>query len=334
MDQFSKNSEINRTRISLAASNREDRALVDAVSRWQARGVFAFMLVLLVLCWQAFSTLGPTPHTELPADDRVVSEQKTDLAADNGDAETPPTIQYRSRAVVGVPTSPTEDAPTPKPAAVEVDTSLQIAESATDPPVSINEPIAEPQVIEEEILSDESSPDGGLANQDSEDDETWPIGAITETDGVTAAPFCLETLGEYEELAANHRGLILGFDGERFVQIGRSLNPRYARWEEIKRDDLQGYAARMAPLPRTPSTRALLDRLHQQFPASANRPFQLLLALPVAYDQEILRAQRQYLSQTGTQPTGRVVTVVRFMQTDPVDGMSAFRVLRVREQQQ
>jgi hypothetical protein len=137
-------------------------------------------------------------------------------------------------------------------------------------------------------------------------------GARDIVEGVTAPYYRLTSLDEYLRMAWEHGGRFLAWNGSIAVKIGPTLDPNAADFEVLDRSWHRRYATRVAPLPQgDPAVRTMWQRVLTEYPKMGLKT-QIMLSLPYAYDQEILRAQREWFELRGLEIDVRAVTEGRF----------------------
>lgn len=168
---------------------------------------------------------------------------------------------------------------------------------------------------------------GGLAETTSTSQEA-PRGADDIIAGINAPYYRLASLDEYLRMANQHGGRFLAWNGKTAIGIGRTLHPREASLEVLDANLHSRYATRMAPLPPSNASVAEIRQLVLSEYPSLGRQTQIMLALPYAYDQEILRSQQQWFDSRGLPIDVRAVTEGRFLPTIR-GGPSRFHIDRV-----
>jgi hypothetical protein len=180
-----------------------------------------------------------------------------------------------------------------------------------------------PQTVEEpeapELLHQ-----GGLAESDTEATD-GSVGTETIKAGVNAPYYRLASLEEYLRMAREHGGRFLAWNGTIAVKIGSSLDATNRPLEILGSSWRERYATRMAPLPNHESVDAVRRRVLNQVDLGSN--VAVMLSLPYAYDQEILRAQLAWFAQRHMEVDVHAVTEGRFEST--VGGVPHFRIERV-----
>jgi hypothetical protein len=165
---------------------------------------------------------------------------------------------------------------------------------------------------------------GGLAQDDSEVDDL-PVGSLDIKAGVNAPHYRL-SLQECLYLAKWHRARFLAWDGEQAVKIGHSLAPRADDLVVLDSSWHQLYATRMPTLlPTDADVIAIRDRVQREF--NLGDTTEIKLALPYAYDQEILRAQQEWFATRGLEMDVHTVTEGHFQRY--IGNVPSFRVERV-----
>ncbi len=154
------------------------------------------------------------------------------------------------------------------------------------------------------------------------------VGSHDIVEGVTAPYYRLTSLDEYLRTAWEHGGRFLAWNGQVAVGIGRSLDPAAASLEVLDSSWHRRYATRVAPLPQnTPPVLAIRQRVLTDYPNLGPRT-QIMLSLPYAYDQEILRGQREWFESRGLPVDVQAVTEGHF-QPAPASGLPRFQIEQV-----
>jgi len=157
---------------------------------------------------------------------------------------------------------------------------------------------------------------------------TASTGSHNIVEGVTAPYYRLTSLDEYRRTAGEHGGRFLAWNGQTAISIGRSLDPEAATLEVLGPSWHRRYATRMAPLPQNdPLVLAILQRVRTYNPSMGDRT-QIMLSLPYAYDQEILRSQREWFESRGLAVDMQAETEGRF-QPAARDGVPRFQIEQV-----
>jgi hypothetical protein len=122
-------------------------------------------------------------------------------------------------------------------------------------------------------------------------------------------------LDEYLRTAMEHGGRFLAWNGQVAIGIGRTLDPNGATLDALDPTWHRRYATRVAPLPPdSPAVQEIRQFVMQKRPQLGPRT-QIMLALPYAYDQEILRSQRAWFQSRNLPVDVRAVTEGRFLPT-------------------
>jgi hypothetical protein len=266
--------------------------------------------------------------------------------ADHVEAETPPAAPRQAEPpapAIGPPPQPPPrlDPPqTTSQVAAAAHARLDVRDELEVPPES---PPAEPDPTAQKLdepPSSEDQPDdvppipatlpppahGGLA--ESAEQAAANVGSHDIVEGVTAPYYRLTSLDEYLRTAWEHGGRFLAWNGQVAVSIGRSLDPAAASLEVLDSSWHRRYATRAAPLPQnTPPVLAIRQRVLTDYPNLGPRT-QIMLSLPYAYDQEILRGQREWFESRGLSVDVQAVTEGHF-QPAPGGGLPRFQIEQV-----
>lgn len=216
------------------------------------------------------------------------------------------------------PTPPPVPPPEPPPAPEEPSPA-----EADEPPETADKP-------KDERAAPEQLPPpahGGLAETDGTP-RTASVGSQEIVEGVTAPYYWLTSLDEYCRTAEECGGRFLAWNGQIAISIGRSLDPGAASLEVLDSSWHRRYATRMAPLPQnSPAVQAILQRVLAEYKHMGQRT-QIMLSLPYAYDQEILRSQREWFESRGLPVDVQAVTEGRFAPAGR-QGVPQFRIAQV-----